>query len=673
MAKIYPLGTLLLALCALLLVSCEVNGNDDSDTKILPFSLRSQQNHRNLKRPDHPCVLLRVEVDYEETDWERENKSDEVRCELLVDDIAKADGHYIVPIIGLESGILDSIESGVSTLVADGAVFLDGALHIPQGAMIEFGSIDEYIDESNEADLARWRMLRSRQKNRRLGITGEKKVLVVRADASDASTTANEQELSNNIFGTNGDEVTLKSQYEACSYGKLTLKPYDGTSGVISVELEGGVTGLNKFSVEEAMVKAAGEYFDVDEENLSERFDHVMLCLPPGTEVGEDKGWIAYAYVDSWLAVFNDDWCQQISTQVHEVGHNLGLAHSGKNGDDYSDKSGMMGFSFRGDNAPLQCFNPAKSYELGWYENSAIQWDPLVQGTWFGNIMGVADYDKNSHEQTVVVRIVRKKNNKGDLFVGYNRQKGINSGVVENGDNVIIVEKAEGYSTSNFIEYLHPRSSVSSKKFVNFEETGRNLVVDFSRYGNSIDEAFVAIYFEDCPYPECCRGAMCTQAPTKAPMTTSLESDTTPIIFEIMPNPKVGNSGLYFEIFNPHSRNVNLKNYKICVKKIQGRRRNRTKKCTDLMNFNLDSGEFFMICRNKNELPDSRFCHQEAKVGIRNRKRAQTVTLELVDNNKISVADSVEVPAPKNFRNKVYARNKNNSRCANCWTWSKPA
>jgi hypothetical protein len=441
---------------------------------------------------------VRLEIEFEEN--EEEHKRDEVQCELIDDDIAKADGNYFVSIVGIESKFFDGIESGVSTLVADGAVFLDGSLQIPQGATVEIGSIDDYIDKNDETGSLRSRRLRSRQNNRRLGAFGKRRVLVVRADAYDKSTSADMATLSNNIFGTSGDSVTLKSQYEECSHGQLTFIPYD-ESGVIEVELEGYVEGSSKFNVQDAMVNAASSRFGY----LPDEFDHVMLCMPPGT-----GSWIAYAYVNSWLSVFNDDWCQQLSTQVHEVGHNLGLAHSGKGGDDYADKSGMMGYSFKLNDAPLQCFNPAKSYDLGWYENSVVEWDPLTQGTWFGNIEGVVDYDENSNTQTVIVKINRDANGR-HLYIGYNRKKEHNSGVVDQGDKVVIIEVAEGYKVSNFVEGLHPRSSVSKKIFYNFEDEKRNLVVDFSRYGDSdsVEKAFVAIYFDDCSYPECCEGEMC--------------------------------------------------------------------------------------------------------------------------------------------------------------------
>jgi hypothetical protein len=94
--------------------------------------------------------------------------------------------------------------------------------------------------------------------------------------------------------------------------------------------------------------------------------DHVIVCLPPGTAGGD---WLAYAYVNYWLSVFNDYWCKSPSVQMHEMGtfiraifvcsnnvvlsispdfghdvtgHNLNLGHAGEGFEEYGDQSGMM-------------------------------------------------------------------------------------------------------------------------------------------------------------------------------------------------------------------------------------------------------------------------------------------------------------------------------------------
>lgn len=479
-------------------------------------------------------VKVDIEYDHENVDpnarkhvssGEDENDDgDRVFCELIDDDIERADGHHFVPIVGIEEESLENIESGVSTLMAEGAVFYDGALQIPQGASIEMGSLDEYTDDNvnddqyddysgenyeddeffdeNDSNRNRWSRTLRRRQRRRSRRSRKKRILVVRADALDSSTSADAAQLSNNVFGTFGDEITLKSQYKKCSHGKVIFTPYDDDTGVVDVELKRNVTGEDKFIIQDAMLQAVTETLG----NLTDIADRVMLCMPKGT-----GNWIAYAYVNHWLSVFNDDWCQQLSSQMHEFGHNFGLPHSGRGGDDYSDKSGMMGYSFKDDYGPLQCFNPVKSYMLGWYTKGVVDWNPLTKGTWFGNIVGVTDYDGT---ENVVLRIRRKQNGK-DLYIGYNRKKSFNKGVVDEGDKVVIVEQKKGYEVSNFLEGLHPDTGESKSIFYNFENSNRNLIIDFMGYGDdeSIDKAFVAVYFEDCKYPECCSGSMCIENP----------------------------------------------------------------------------------------------------------------------------------------------------------------
>ena len=174
-----------------------------------------------------------------------------------------------------------------------------------------------------------------------------------------------------------------------------------------------------------------------------------------------------------------------------------------------------MGYSYNEDDTPKQCFNPAKSYELGWYSDKVVEWNPLSQGTWVGTIVGVSDYgNKQIANSKVVVRIDRGGN---DLYLGYNREKGMNSGVKANGDQVTIVEEDEGYSKSNFIAGLNPGKR---KTFSNFRNSGRTLFVDYISTDSSRNEAKVAIYFDDCVYPGCCEGSLCETAPpppTSAP------------------------------------------------------------------------------------------------------------------------------------------------------------
>ena len=250
----------------------------------------------------HPCTLVRVETHYE-SEMEENSPSRNrlfngyggsgnrdrggnrrllhdtkrvIKCELQEEDRV-AVGKYFVPVHGIESSQLEKIVSGDTTMMVDGASIKDGELWLQAGASVEFGSNGE-----NER---RRKLKISRQH-------GIKKVLVVRADAKGSSTSATSETLSDKIFGTYGDTATLKSQYMACSHGKLELQPYVGMTrggtevknGVLDVSIDLYVPGTIRFAVEDALEEAATQLVG----NLHEQFDHVMLCLPPGSS---DGGW----------------------------------------------------------------------------------------------------------------------------------------------------------------------------------------------------------------------------------------------------------------------------------------------------------------------------------------------------------------------------------------------
>jgi hypothetical protein len=158
-------------------------------------------------------------------------------------------------------------------------------------------------------------------RNRNL-MTGTKTVLVIRAVAADQSTTASESTLSDDIFGTFGDSVNLRSQYSLCSDGKLQLQPLTthslvGSDGVYTVTLPNTfVSGSKEETIRDEMVSKAISDLGASLDTIA---DYVMLCLPPGT-MGR---WIAYAYFNHWLSVYNDIWCQYPSAQMHEIGKYL--------------------------------------------------------------------------------------------------------------------------------------------------------------------------------------------------------------------------------------------------------------------------------------------------------------------------------------------------------------
>ena len=155
---------------------------------------------------------------------------------------------------------------------------------------------------------------------------GIRTVLAVRVILNDASYSfADQTGLSNNIFGNGIDTVNLKSQFAACSYNQLifdkspdramSVNPNDLTTaisnGVVDIKVN-----LDKSAgdgmVSNAVTAKINSVFGVSSPNVLA--DHVMYCFPIGALNG-----IAYAYVNSWNSVYSDEWCNYVSTQMHEV------------------------------------------------------------------------------------------------------------------------------------------------------------------------------------------------------------------------------------------------------------------------------------------------------------------------------------------------------------------
>ena len=249
----------------------------------------------------------------------------------------------------LPDDIMAQFESAETLLTIPGAKIAGTKLMIP--------------NEVKDAKIEKMDTTGGGNRGRQLLQSGDKKVLVVRVKTTgslQAEPTSTVKELGDSVFGTLGDAVNLKSQYDDCSYGNLTFSPlnetvYPSLSAPGVYEIEVAVSGTSNGVVRNA-VTASLPSFD---------FDYVMYCLPPGT----DGSWIAYAYVNAKISVYNNEWCTYVSGQMHEVGkfvvvmsptryasttystfhfmtgHNLGLGHAGEGSLEYGDQSGMMGYS----------------------------------------------------------------------------------------------------------------------------------------------------------------------------------------------------------------------------------------------------------------------------------------------------------------------------------------
>ena len=314
-----------------------------------------------------------------------------------------------------------------------------------------------------------------------ISVSDESTVLVLHITALDSQTSASPSQLSDSVFGTYGDPVNLVSQYRACSYGQKTFVPAEGpyiVDGVAQISIGINARGASSNTVINAVTSAANALLG----SLAQNYDHVMYAIPPGTA----DSWIAFGYFNYFLTVYNDNWATTVSSQMHEIGHNFYLNHSSEGGNSYADQQGMMGYSYNQDDGPVMCFNAAKNSQLGWYSDKEL----AISQSWTGKVIGLADYDKASPEQNVILKIPSK--NGKFLFLTYNRKVGINSGTQEAGDKVTVVEGADR-ETSNLLAKL---GSNGTYTIPNFWSSGNELVITVDEIGtdyNNVQYAMVSI------------------------------------------------------------------------------------------------------------------------------------------------------------------------------------
>lgn len=330
--------------------------------------------------------------------------------------------------------------------------------------------------------------------NRRLTswTTGEMETLVVRVKSRDGAEPPSVDTLYNDIFE---DDACLKSQYKACSHDQLTIKEYQGDKGVeavrpgiVEVTVDVNARGSSRSSMVKAARAAAEDMFG---EYLGEIFDFVLFCLPPGT-----GNWLAFAYVNGWDSYYNDIWCQSLSAQMHEVGHNLGLAHAGTESSKYADTSGMMGFSFASEDGPIMCFNTPNSWQLGWYSSQEISINPLedlVAGRRTFILNGVDDYTGNANSGKYIGVRLARVNSFGDFYIGYNKASGINRGTLRAGNMVTVIDKDGGPYDSNESTLEAELKEGDSFILQNFDGSGRDVEIKFVSLSPDKSDAVVEV------------------------------------------------------------------------------------------------------------------------------------------------------------------------------------
>jgi hypothetical protein len=159
---------------------------------------------------------------------------------------------------------------------------------------------------------------------------GIKPTLVVKVfDVNDKARSESAMQISDDIFGTNGDPVNLRSQMSACSMGRVDFVPGDNNNvidqslydapGVITVKIDISLENNSRTDVENAITAKVQDKLQM---KLPGPYKHVMYIVE---SCYVDCGYAAYAYVNNYISVYQGKYYRDVGVSMHEIGHNFGL------------------------------------------------------------------------------------------------------------------------------------------------------------------------------------------------------------------------------------------------------------------------------------------------------------------------------------------------------------
>ncbi|GFH49300.1 hypothetical protein CTEN210_05776 [Chaetoceros tenuissimus] len=284
---------------------------------------------------------------------------------------------------------------------------------------------------------------------------GEKKLLVVKVkDSLGKSVSDSLSGISDGIFSTVDNKLSLANQLNTCSLNQFTVAPGDivassipSAEGVVEVDIDVSLQGNAPSVIRNAITTAISTKLGV---SLPGPYDHVMYLLE---DCYLDCGWGAYSYVNGFLSVFEGDYYKHTGVLMQAIGNNLGLASSGglDNAID-TDISDVMGNPFHHQGL---CFNPAKDWQLGWVKSNSITVNPLNGPVTVELAADLSDLNTDVNTLPIVLKI--ETGTLVDQFIGFNHGIGADGVAIEALNELIVVEaglNGENYSQSYLKAHL---------------------------------------------------------------------------------------------------------------------------------------------------------------------------------------------------------------------------
>ena len=397
---------------------------------------------------------------------------DILQCEL---DSSFNNGKFgeLLTLEGLDDSQKQRINSGKTVITASNAIRKPSS---GNGRTLVVDPLDVTIEESDPAPIVE-------------AVAEEKPMLILYTVALDVQ---NDQrtsaQMADEVFGVNDDPYHLKNAIEKLSKGKVSYIPacsrstdacFDNTNiinGVMECNIQHNIVGVNWQDVGTQNINYANGI--LSNHGLSTNNFNIFHVISRSADF---QGAAAWGQVGGRVTWYRDDYSWRPGVQIHEIGHNLGMRHSGHGSASYADHHCSMGNPSYGDDGPMVAWNGQKAWYSGWYAADSQQVDVANGDNFDGLLVGIGDYVEDryiSGTHKVVLRIPDPS--QGSTFAYYmlfNRKEGANSGVNFNNDKLIVVEGAnvntQSYTSGAFLDVVTPKWQIA-----NFNGSGRTLTVE---------------------------------------------------------------------------------------------------------------------------------------------------------------------------------------------------